>query len=118
MKFILYTLLLSGISFSFAMENANLASQAFKCNGIRIESNIQESDLISYCNNVTVKDDIQIISGQNAMRLRGSDQIDEDDMTKTTINLRKISFTTDKGTMMKCYYQNNLLKKCEYENSN
>lgn len=99
---------------NFAIDTANLAQQSFSCNGIHIESNIQESDLISYCNNVTVKDDTQIISGQNAMRLRGADQIDEDDITKTIINLRKVSFTTDKGVMMECYYQNSTLKKCEY----
>lgn len=114
MKLIFYTILLSTANFSFAMDNANLVNQSFTCNGIRIESNIQESDLIGYCNNVTVKDDTQIISGQNAMRLRGSDQIDEDDTTKTIINLRKVSFTTDKNISMKCYYRNNTLTKCEY----
>lgn len=114
MKFTLSLILLSICSLNFAMDTASLAKQSFSCNGIRIESNIQESDLISYCNNVTVKDDTQIISGQNAMRLRGADQIDEDDITKTIINLRRVSFTTDKGVSMECYYQNSTLKKCEY----
>lgn len=114
MKFTFSGILLSICSLSFAMDTADLAQQSFRCNGIHIESNIQESDLISYCNNVTVKDDTQIISGQNAMRLRGADQIDEDDVTKNIINLRRISFTTDKGVSMECYYQNNTLKKCEY----
>lgn len=114
MKFSLSIILLSMCSLNFAIDTSDLTQQSFSCNGIHIESNIQESDLISYCNNVTVKDDIQIISGQNAMRLRGADQIDEDDVSKTTINLRKISFTTDKGIGMKCYYQNNTLEKCEY----
>lgn len=104
--------LISGTS--LAMTTANLSKQTFTCNGVRIENSTVESNLTDYCNNVVVKDETQIISGQNAMRLRGSDQIDEDDVDPTVLNLRTVNFTADGGVKMACYYKNSTLKKCKY----
>lgn len=104
--------LISGAT--LAMNTANLSKQTFTCNGVRIETSTVESNLTDYCNNVVIKDETQIISGQNAMKLRGSDQIDEDDVKPTTVNLRTVKFTADGGVKMECYYKNSTLQKCKY----
>ena len=114
MKKLTFTLLCLISGTTLAMNTANLNKQTFTCNGVRIESSTAESNLTDYCDNVVVKDETQIISGQNAMRLRGSDQIDEDDIKPTVVNLRTVNFTADTGIKMACYYKNSTLQKCKY----
>jgi hypothetical protein len=114
MKKLTFTLLYLISGTTLAMTTANLSKQTFTCNGVRIESTTVESNLTDYCNNVVVKDETQIVSGQNAMRLRGSDQIDEDDIKPKEVNLRTVNFTADTGVKMACYYKNSTLQKCKY----
>lgn len=114
MKKLTFTLLYLISGTALAMNTANLNKQTFTCNGVRIESKTVESNLTDYCDNVVVKDETQIISGQNAMRLRGSDQIDEDDTKPTVVNFRTVNFTADTGIKMACYYKNSTLQKCKY----
>jgi len=113
----MHKLLISIFAFSmgsvFALQTINLDQQSLTCNKVKLTSKTTSAIISQNCKNVKVRTDKQITSGHNAGDLRGSDLISEDDTDPTVANLQKVSFYTDDGTHLKCYYRNNKLYKCK-----
>lgn len=102
-----------GISSVFAMTKVDLSQQKFTCKGVKLTDSTTSTIISQNCKNVKVRTDKQITSGHNAGDLRGSDLIEEDDTDPTVANLQKVSFYTDDGSHLKCYYRNDKLYKCK-----
>lgn len=113
MRKILMILTMMGISSTFAMTKVDLSQQKFTCKGVKLTDGTTSSIISQNCKNVKVRTDKQITSGHNAGDLRGSDLIEEDDTDPTVANLQKVSFYTDDGSHLKCYYRNDKLYKCK-----
>lgn len=111
-------LTMMGISSTFAMTNIDLSQQKFTCKGVMLSNSTTSAIISQNCKNVKVRTDKQITSGHNAGDLRGSDLIEEDDTDPTIANLQKVSFYTDDGSHLNCYYKNNKLYKCKTQKSN
>lgn len=97
----------------FALQTVNLNQQNYTCNKVRLTDKSTSATISQNCKNVKVRTDKQITSGHNAGDLRGSDLIEEDDTDPTVANLQKVSFYTDDGSYLKCYYRNDKLYKCK-----
>lgn len=117
MKQLLLTLGILNLNLCWSLQTINLNQQNFSCNKLRLTTISSESTLQTNCHQVHYIDDKQIISGQNAGRLRGSDQIYEIDPDPAVANLTKLWFYTDDGTQMRCYYRNNIQVKCQIKST-
>ena len=113
MRKILMILTMMGVSSTFAMTKVDLSQQKFTCKGVKLTDSTTSAIISQNCKNVKIRTDKQITSGHNAGDLRGSDLIEEDDTDPTVANLQKVSFYTDDGSHLKCYYRNDKLYKCK-----
>ncbi len=114
MKKLLITLALIGSSSIFAMSTVNLDNANYSCNNLKLNSKITISTITMNCKNAKVIIHAEPSGGMYANREPGGGA--EMTMTQSAddeTQLDKVLFNTDKGTYMKCYFNNNKLIKCK-----
>lgn len=100
---------------SFASTTVNLNSNKFTCNKQVLTNNSSESMMTANCKHAQVKTSEDVTAGHNATKISGggSDQIQDDDATQQDTHYAKISFITDNGIKLRCYFKNGNLQKCK-----
>lgn len=113
MKKLLITLGIISINTSFAMSTVNLDASQYRCNGTKITSKTTIAAIKLNCKDANIivheepaTSEVRIPGGGAEMTMMNTSANDESLMDK-------IEFHSDKGSYLKCYYNNGVFVKCE-----
>ena len=119
MKKILITLFSIGSVCVMAKTTVDFSTSNYQCNGVKLTKQTKISDIKKNCKNVNVIEHAERegaadeTDGGNA--LPGTDTLttNPDAAASKISTLDKVTFNSDKGSALVCYYTNKVLSKCK-----